>query len=281
LAVGIPIFTTLILGIYVAVWAVNNANPALIARQADGQMLRQVISTPQSVWEEVGTGGVANPWQVVQGQPTLMGDHALPKLFYVGGEFCEFCATQRWALLNALGRFGTFTNLLQVRSFDDQIATFTFYQSAYSSTYLDFAPVEHIGNTKDIWGQFTTLQAFEPDEQILFDTYATDKYLPAGNGLPFIDLGNRFLLGGGLDPVTFENAAHAPLSWQEIAASLTDLSSPIAQQVLGTANFLAAAICMETNQQPGAVCETTTIQQIEPLLERPSAALAGAYEEQT
>jgi len=30
---------------------------------------------------------------------------------YVGGEYCPYCAIQRWALLVALSKFGSFTNL--------------------------------------------------------------------------------------------------------------------------------------------------------------------------
>lgn len=51
------------------------------------------------------------------------------EFLYVGGKFCEFCATERWAILNALSRFGTFQHLSQLRSYDEQSATFTFYQS--------------------------------------------------------------------------------------------------------------------------------------------------------
>ena len=34
-----------------------------------------------------------------------------PGVLYIGAEFCPFCATERWAMVNALGRFGTFSGL--------------------------------------------------------------------------------------------------------------------------------------------------------------------------
>lgn len=273
LSLGIPVVTVVILGIYVLVWWVTNANPALQARPADPQVVQQVTGVPEAIWQRVGTGGLVNPWHPIRGQPVLTGPNGHPEFFYVGGEFCEFCATERWAILNALSRFGTFRQLSQLRSFDEQIATFSFYQSTYTSPYVDFVPIEHVGNTKDILGQFVTLQPFRGNEQQLYEHYASTPYLPTGQGLPFIDLNNQYLLGGGLDPATLQQASHEPLSWQEIASALSTPTSPLTQQILGTANYLTAAICLVTHQQPGGVCHMSVIQQIEAALGTPSSTV--------
>lgn len=71
-----------------------------------------------------------------------------------------------------------------------------------------------------------------------------------------------------MDPVVLENATREPLSWQEIADALTIPSSPVAQHILGTANFMTAAICMVTNQMPGNVCQIAVIQHIESVMPR-------------
>jgi hypothetical protein len=252
---------------------VNNSNPTLQARPADPQVVQQLTGVPEALWQRVGTGGLANPWQPIRGQPVLTGPGGHPEFFYVGGEFCEFCATERWAILNALSRFGAFRQLNQLRSFDEQIATFSFYHSTYTSPYVDFVPVEHVGNTKDIIGQFVLLQPFEGDQEQLFNHYASTTYLPTGSGLPFIDLNNQYLLGGGLDPGILQDASHVPLSWQEIARALNTSTSPLAQQILGTANYLTAAICLVTHQQPGSVCQSSVIQQIEAALGTPSSTM--------
>ena len=34
-----------------------------------------------------------------------------PEVLYIGGEFCPYCAIQRWALIVALSHFGTFSGL--------------------------------------------------------------------------------------------------------------------------------------------------------------------------
>lgn len=268
LSLSFPVLIAVILGVYVLVWFVSNANPSLRANPADPQLVGQVTGIPQSTWQRVGTGGVSNPWRSISGQPALNGSNGHPAFFYVGGEFCEFCATERWAILTALSRFGSFSHLSQLRSYDDQLATFSFYRSAYSSPYLDFAPVEHVGNMKDILCQFVSLQPFQGTQEQLFTRYANTAYLPTGQGLPFIDLNNHYLLGGGIDPTVLQNTAHEALSWPEIARALTIPSSPIAQQILGTANYLTAAICVVTNQQPGSVCQVSVIQQIESAMQR-------------
>ena len=263
LGLGIPVLIVVILAVYLLVWFVGNANPTLRASPADQRLLDQVTGISQSTWQRVGTGGLLNPWRTITGQPALNGPNGHPEFFYVGGEFCEFCATERWAILIALSRFGSFSHVSQLRSYDDHLATFSFYRSSYSSPYVDFAPVELVGNTRDILGQFAALQPFQNAQERTFNRYASTTYLPTGQSLPFLDLNNQFLLGGGIDPAVLQTAAHEPLSWQETAHALADPSSPIARQILGTANYLTAAICLVTNQQPGDVCRVAIIQQIE------------------
>ena len=263
LSLGLPVLTVAILGVYVLVWFVSNSNPTLQENPANRQLVGQVTSIHQSIWLSVGTGGLANPWHPVSGQPMLNGPRGHPEFFYVGAEFCEFCATERWAILIALSRFGSFSNLSQLRSYNDQLATFSFYRSTYTSPYVDFVPVEHVGNAKDIWGQFVTLQPFRGNQQQLFNRFASTTYVPTGQGFPFIDLNNQYLMGGGIDPSVLQNAAHEPLSWQQVAQALQTPSSPVAQHILGTANFLTAAVCLVTDQQPGSVCKVPAIQQIE------------------
>jgi Domain of unknown function (DUF929) len=276
LSLGIPVLAVAILGIYLLVWLVGNSNPTLQASPADQEVVGQVTGVPASAWLSVGTGGLSNPWRSIGGQPMLNGPNGHPEFFYVGAEFCEFCAPERWAILNALSRFGSVGHLSQLRSYDDQLATFSFYRSTYTSLYVDFVPVERVGNTKDIVGQFVTLQPFQGNQQQLFNRYANTTYLPTGQGFPFIDLNNQYLVGGGIDPSVLQNAAHEPLSWQQIAHALQTPSSPVAQHILGTANFLTAAICLVTNQQPGSVCHASVIQQLEAALRTPNTRVHDA-----
>ena len=91
--------------------AVASGRPRLASYIATG------VSVPDSVLEQVGllAGGASGPTAPtsLQGQPPLT-DHGLPAVVYVGAEFCPYCAVQRWALLVAFSRFGTFSNLGQI-----------------------------------------------------------------------------------------------------------------------------------------------------------------------
>ena len=47
------------------------------------------------------------------------------------------------------------------------------------------------------------------------------------------------------------------LTWAQIAADLHDPTSAVAKAVLGTANFVTAAICSLTGNQPASACTPT------------------------
>ncbi len=54
----------------------------------------------------------------------------------------------------------------------------------------------------------------------------------------------------------------AGLSWSTIATDLSNPNSTVAKAVDGTANYITAAICKMTNNQPASAC-TATVQSLE------------------
>src|SRR5439155_22733372 len=153
----------------------------------------------------------------------------------------------------ALNRFGTFSHLGQIQSSENNISTFTFYNSVYTSQYIDFVPVELSGNDQ---GQ--TLQTPTSDQQKLIDTYDGPPYFSDTGAIPFIDIANqRVSQGANYSPQTLIG-----LSWQDIANKLSDPGSDVTKGIVGSANYLTAAICMATKQQPGSGCSAAPIQQI-------------------
>ena len=52
------------------------------------------------------------------------------------------------------------------------------------------------------------------------------------------------------------------LSWATIATDLHNPNSPVAKGVLGTANYITAAICKMTGNQPASAC-TPVVQSLE------------------
>src|SRR5262249_51899067 len=69
-----------------------------------------VTSGPASLLDQVGAGKVNALPSAIKGQAKLT-DGGKPLVLYVGAEYCPFCAAQRWAVVVALSRFGTFDGL--------------------------------------------------------------------------------------------------------------------------------------------------------------------------
>ena len=57
-------------------------------------------------------------------------------MIFVGAEYCPYCAAERWSMIMALSRFGTFTGLKEMSSesndVDPDTSTFTFVDSSYT-----------------------------------------------------------------------------------------------------------------------------------------------------
>jgi hypothetical protein len=148
---------------------------------------------------------VLNPPTKLNGTSSLTGPTDKPEVFYEGAEYCPNCAAERWSMIVALSRFGTFQNLSQEHSsstdVDPNTATFSFYHSSYISQYIDFVPLERQSYSG------VSLETPTADEQQIINTYNP------GEAFPFIDVANTYLfLGASYDPAVLRD-----LDWQSIA----------------------------------------------------------------
>jgi thiol-disulfide isomerase/thioredoxin len=250
--------------------------------QANSQVFNAVTNVDPTVLSTVGTGGVQNPLHTVKGPPpVLLGPTGKPQFLYIGAEYCPYCAAQRWGVAVALSRFGTFSKLYQTTSSSTDAypstPTFTFYAghyggSFYTSKYIDFVPVETLGNVQDASGNYTTLQTPTTEQQNLLNTYDVPPYTTQAGSIPFIDIANQYIISGAsYNPQDLQS-----LQWQDIANKLSDPTSTVGKDILGTANYITAGICMTTHQQPGSVCNTDTIQKIEQSLSKSAVGSGGA-----
>lgn len=220
---------------------------------ADPAIVQLVTTVSPSVLATVGTGSgqvQARPTKL-SGAPPLTSPNGKPQVFYQGADYCPFCAAQRWSLIVALSRFGAFSNLSQIRSSSTDVypntATFSFSGSSYTSQYVDFVALE-----EQSFAGVTVQTPTAAQQQLI------SKYNPQGS-FPFIDFANQYsMIGASYDPQVLSN-----LDWQAIASALSNPHSPIAQSILGTANYFTAAICQATNQQPASVCQAAPIPQVE------------------
>jgi len=221
-------------------------------------VVHAVPSIPSTVFDTVGAQQAAIPGEaVLSGQPRLS-IGGLPVVAYVGAEFCPYCAAERWVLVVALSRFGSFAHLGATSSSTAEVfpgtPTFSFDGTTYHSRYLSFAAVEEYGDRLSTTAPagFPRLHEPTPVEWALFRRYDTGPFVPGTGTLPFVDVDNRLVVSGagiGFSPGVFQG-----LSMEQVGSDLTNPSSPDTEAVLGAANTLSAAICAATGGQPLSVC---------------------------
>jgi len=178
-----------------------------------------------------------------------------PVVTYIGAEYCPFCAAERWPVVVALSRFGTFSDLGTTTSASNDVypntPTPSFHGSSYVSDYLVFSAAE----TETAQGQ--PLDTLTAQQQQLFSTYDTKQYTGGNGGIPFTMIGNLYAwAGSSYDPGILKG-----LSFDEIASQLDDPSTEVARIIDGSANRITAMICLLTGNQPGQVCSAPYIQQ--------------------
>ncbi len=247
-------------------------------------LTKQVTTVPASVQDQVGAGSISSSdfipsseiaaasaanagyFATVNGKALTSGGK--PEILYIGAEYCPYCGAQRWSMIVALSRFGTFSGLKTIHSsstdVDPNTPTWSFYGSKYTSPYINFTSVEETtnvrqGNSSNTSVPYVTLQTPTAAQQAL-----VNQYDPGANGytgpIPFIDMGNKYVEVGNMSP--YGPPVIDGKSWSQIAAALTQPSSAIAQGVLGSANYMTAGICKLTNNQPASAC-TPAIQSLE------------------
>jgi hypothetical protein len=240
-----------LLGVLVTVGVLTHKKPGSghVRTPVASSVFAAATGVPATVFDTVGKGSGATP-------PTSLNAAALttngkPELLYVGAEYCPYCAAQRWAMVTALSRFGTFKNLGAITSSPTDVFpntnTFSFYGSSYSSPYLSFQSREIESNVAQ-GGGYTSLEKLSSAESTLFKSTGKSSF-------PFLDFGGKYVLNGPqYSPQVLQGK-----TMQQIATALSDPNSDIAKAVIGSANYMTAAICKMTNNQPANVCTSPTI----------------------
>ena len=243
---------------------------------------QQVTDVPSSVTDQVAGGKVpaaffvdAKTSSAVSTVSSEMGSYfatvdgsaltqsGKPEVLFIGSDYCPYCAAQRWAMINAFSRFGTFKGLTTIHSSSTDAypntPTYSFYGSSYTSNYISLTTVEmqhnyRIGNSSNTSVQYAPLQTPTTAEETIQSTYDPGTYIP------FIDFGGKYVQVGNIDPLS--PSMLAGKSWAQVAAAMHEPTSTIGAAELANANYETAAICELTNNQPATAC-TSTIQKLE------------------
>jgi hypothetical protein len=253
-ALGIVVAALAVIVIVAIVAALRTTHTAATT-SASNSVVSKVTSVPTSAFNAVGPGTIQVRPRAVTGAPALK-DGSKPRVVYAGAEYCPYCAAERWAVVAALSRFGTFKDLGETTSSAQDVfpstPTLSFHGSSYTSDYLSFSGTEMQSNQR-VGNTYAPLDKLSSADEKLLNTYDTDKYTGAGSGsIPFLDLGGRFITAGA----SYTPQLFAGLTHQQVADKLADPTSPIAKAVDGTANVFTADLCQLTGNKPAAVCSS-------------------------
>jgi hypothetical protein len=262
MAVGSVLAVIVVVAVFIIVKTTSGSNGTSASSGPTGTSLSSVVSTTTSVsaatLDSVAVGAVTAKPQTITGNATELTENARPEILYMGAEYCPYCAAERWGLIVALSRFGTFSGLATTSSSSSDVykntPTWTFRNAKYTSSYVSFTSVEMQDRNQK------TLQTPTTAENAILTKYDAPPYVTSANkgAIPFIDFGNKYVIvGSSYSPQTIDG-----LTWSQIATDLHSPASAVGKAIDGTANYITASICKLTGNQPANVC-TTTIKSLE------------------
>jgi hypothetical protein len=184
-------------------------------------------------------------------------DHGKPVVLYVGAQYCPFCATERWALVLALGRYGEWSGLRPMHSTAGVggfpgIATYDWLHATYRSAVVALQTRE----VADFSGH--PLQALTGEQ-----TRAVNAYDPHG-GIPFVLIAGRYAQSSsGYSPSFLVGLSFARIHTLVYQRP----TSAAGRAVTKEANIVSALICaaLEPGARTTAACR---IPQVHALLSK-------------
>jgi Domain of unknown function (DUF929) len=219
----------------------------MIGQPASPQTMSQVTGVTDSTLSSIGVPSSVRAPESVDGQSLASGGK--PEVLYIGGEFCPYCAVERWSLIIALSHFGNFSGLEYMQSsstdYNPNTPTFTFANVTYVSPYITFVAVEEFNRA----GQ--TAATLAHNESTPFSNYGTCPATGEAGGIPFIDIANQYVVNCGAQ---FSLPQIAGKNWTQVASQLNDPNSAVAHEIDGAANTLITAICNVDGGQSSTVC---------------------------
>ena len=224
------------------------AAPARPSGRVPAAVVQKVTTVPAGLFDTIGYQPDVSPLKHIPGTPLTRDGKLL--VVYVGAEYCPLCAAERWAMVAALARFGTFHNLGATHSssvdVDPNTATFSFHKATYTSDYLALDTVEL--TTNQVEGGF-----YKPLETpTALERRLSQKYDP--KFIPFVYMGNYIVTTAAYDPQIL-----AGNTMSQTATALHDPATSISRAILGSANTITAALCEGTHGQPADVCSSAGV----------------------
>jgi thiol-disulfide isomerase/thioredoxin len=186
-------------------------------------------------------------------------DGGKPLVFFMGAEWCPFCASERWGLVEATSRFGKWSGLRELRSREGQdyfpaLATYDLSQATYTSDYISIRHKEVATVEGD---PLQKLGSFEEGLVNGYDKLGSVPFLFASGPV------GRYTVELGFSPGLLDGQSFASLRKEVTAGAPT----PAVEAIDGQADAITALICKLDGRQPASVCAKGSIPALEGELE--------------
>ncbi len=228
--------------------------PASTVAKVEGVPVKALVAAaaavPRSAWSAAKAGDAVPPQALPVGNKALM-DGTKPQILYIAAEYCPFCAAQRWALVMALSKFGTFSGLRGTSSSPTDVyastPTFSFYNSTFTSKYLSFVAVETENNAG------AKLQDLTKAQTSLLNKWDVPPYVGSAQqsgSIPFLYMSGKYLMIGS----QYDAGALSGMQFARAADYLTSGSNVTSKGADAAAGYLVGDICALTHGRPTSVC---------------------------
>jgi hypothetical protein len=249
--ISIVVAIIAVVAVLVLVVEASNQDPlaSYIGQPVSSSIMQQLTGVSDSTLSTVGLPSSVNPPLAPTTPGTPLTSGGKPVVLYVGGEFCPYCAVERWSIIIALSHFGNFSGLeyMQSSSYDvnANTPTFTFVDASYTSSYINFTAREELDRNT------ATLQTLNSVQSSIYSQYGTCASTGGAGGIPFVDIANAYVVNCGAQ---FNLPQIAGDNWTQVASQLNSPGTTVAQDMDGAANTLITAICKVDGEQPASVC---------------------------
>jgi len=234
----VVIVVSLVVGLYIALSAGNTGIDRYIGQTVSANDLSTLYQISHGSFGPSGASLLSSGnLRSATGSPYT--SNGKPIVVYIGGEYCPYCAVERWSLILSLSRFGNFSNLHYMTSAANELdlATFTFQGSSYSSKYLVFQGYEQEDRSRN---QLATVP-------VNYTKEFTNTY-------PYVNFGNKFILQTLIPDIGIISGKN----WTQIMTSIST-GDAIGNILKEGANDISALICNVTGGQPSSICANSSV----------------------
>jgi Domain of unknown function (DUF929) len=260
---GGALFVAIVVVAVLGVLANKSSHNAAVAKaeglySLPGNVVSRVADVPISALvanaEAANQSDVRPPEKLPPTAPQLSSD-GHPEIMFVCAEYWPLCAAERWALVMALSKFGTFSNLMGTTSSNREPSpstpTFSFYGASYSSKYLTFVADELETNRYNaVSREYPLLQFPTRQEMTMINAWDVVPYTTEPSSIPFAYMGGKFLMTSA----QYNASAISRMNFQTAVSVMTSGKSTVSRRVEAAAGYLVGDFCALTHDQPASVC---------------------------